>query len=193
MYRYLKINYQSLILILALIVLGTFCLLLSGENFIRMFSYLAAAYLLLMGITVIVFSFRYQEYLKNDTFLDRAVGYFIYGIVLLSLAVLIILYPDYLVRIFIGITLIVFPTIQLIKSVDKKSFLRYNFWKYLVGIIFIIAVDVILEILFHFLGIAFYALAIFLIIMLVRNYHNHEYPNLVSKYIIYIIKRNSKE
>lgn len=193
MLKYLKNNYQTIIFILALIVLGIFCIMLKGENFIEIFSYLAAGILMLVGISMIVFSIRYHDYLQGGRFLDRSVGYFTYGTVLLAFALLIIIYPEYLVRIIIGISLIIFPTIRLIQAEDKKRFLRYNFWKFLIGIIFIIAVDVILEILFDFLGIAFIAGAIFLIVMLVRNYNNKEEPNLFSKYIVYIIKQQNKE
>lgn len=193
MFKYLKINYQTILLILSLIVLGIFCIILKGENFIAIFSYLAAGILILLGIAMIAFSIRYYDYLQSGSFLDRSVGYFTYGTVLIASAVLIILFPDYLVRILIGISLIIFPTVRLIQAKDKKRYLRNNFWKYLIGVIFIIAVDVIMEVLFDFLGIAFIAGAIFLTVMLIKNYQNKEEPNLFSKYIIYIIKQKTKE
>lgn len=193
MRNYLKMNIQALILIFAFIVLGAFCLLISGENFIKLFSYLAAGYLILMGITMIVFSIRYYDYLQEGKFLDKSVGYMTYGLVLFASAITLILFPEYLVRVFVGITLILFPAIRLFQSPDKKRFLRYNFWKFIVGIIFIIAADEVIEILFDFLGIAFFVLGIILIVLLINNYKNKEYPNIFSKYIIYFIKHQNKE
>lgn len=193
MLKYLKTNYLAIILILMLIILGTLFIIVSGENFIKIFSYLAASYLIIVGIAMIVLTIRQQNYLNESTYSKKVMGNIIYALVLFVLGILIIIFPDYLVRIFIGITLIFFPTLELLQSKNKKNYLRNNFWKYLIGIIFIIAVDVVLEILFNFIGVAFYVFALFLIVMLIRNYHNQEYPNLISKYIIYFVKRKNKE
>jgi len=193
MLKYLKTNYQTLLLVAVLFALGTLCFLLSGEDFIRMFSYLAAAYLFISGLALIVLAIRYHEHLQDGSFFDRSIGYFTYGLFLFGCAALIILFPEYLVRVFVGIVLLIIPAVSLILSTDKKRYLQYNFWKFIVGVIFIVAADAVIGILFDFLGIALIATGIFLLVLLFRNYRNKEYPNLFSKYIIYFIKKRNKE
>jgi len=192
---YLKNNLIVLIVIIVLVALGSFFIMVSGENFIKIFSYLGATYLTIIGIYLIVSAFKYKRYLQaNHSKINSQIGYIIQGILLLGLATLIILFPSYLVRIFIGVTLILLPTVQLFFKENKKSYFIGSIWKYIIGIIFLLAVEEIIQIVFIVIGVIFYLLAIYLIYLLVINYKYLDKPNIVTKYFIaYIIRKNSKE
>ena len=165
------------------------CFLLSGRISSKCFP-IAAAYLFISN-SFGVLAIRYHEHLRTLRQIHRR--YFTYGLFLFGCAALIILFPEYLVRVFVGIVLLIIPAVRLILSTDKKRYLQYNFWKFIVGVIFIVAADAVIGILFDFLGIALIAAGIFLLVLLFRNYRNKEYPNLFSKYIIYFIKKRNKE
>jgi hypothetical protein len=193
MLKYLRINYQTVLLILALFVLGALCFILTGEDFIKVFSFIAAFYLLASAAALITMAARYHESLRTGSFFDRSEGYITYASILILFAIVLIIFPEYLVRGFIGIVLILIPLFHLIQAEDKKRYFRFNFWKFIVGVIFVVAVDAIIDIILGFLGIALFIAGAVLIALLIRNYRDKECPNLISKYIAYLIKQKSKE
>ncbi|NLD27005.1 MAG: hypothetical protein GX661_06560 [Acholeplasmataceae bacterium] len=190
--KYLQHNLPVIILILILIGLGTFCIFFPESDFIKIFSWFACAYLSFLGLLLIFIALRYQKTLHQRSFLDRSPAYLIYGFVLLALAVIVILYPDYLVRIIIGLTLIIYPTLRLIVQENKGRFFLNQLWKYVVGIIFIVANDTVLDIFFVIIGIALYVAAGFLILLLIRTYRQGQ-TNLLKVYLLKVLNKNVKE
>lgn len=195
MKNYLKNNLLVIILIILLFALGTFCFLIDGKDFIKIFSILAFIYLLFIGSWMIYAAIKYGKDLDlNSGFWNKKPGYLIQGVILIGASIIILLYPNYLVRLIIGILLIIVPTIKLIHAYNKRKYLRNNFWKFIVGIILIFAIDIILEIMFFIIGGILYACAIFLIYLLIYNYKDHSKPNIITKYtLIYFINKKDKD
>lgn len=195
MLKYLRNNLIIIIITIILIALGVFCILVDGEDVIQVFSYLAAGYLIIIGGWMIYAAFRYKDQLNYSRhIINRYLGYLLQGILLIGFAVLVILFPGYLIRIIIGICLILLPTYTLIIEENKKQYFLRNLWKYIIGIIFVLAIDVVMEILFIIIGIVLFLIAIYFIYLLVINYRDKDYPNVITKYFIaYILKRSDKE
>lgn len=192
MIKYLKNNLVLVIAVIILIALGTFCILISGNDIYKAFSIFALVYLVAVGGWMIYSSFHYKNYLEaNPTFLNRPLGYLIQGGMLIILGVLILIFPGFLVRLLIGLLLIAQPLVTLIMTDDKLNYLKYNFWKFIVGLIFILAIDIVLDILFIIIGVGLILFAAFIIYVLIINYKDRTYPNVITKYIvIYINKKN---
>lgn len=192
MIKYLKNNLVLVIAVIILIALGTFCILISGNDIYKAFSIFALVYLVAVGGWMIYSSFHYKNYLEaNPTFLNRPLGYLIQGGILIILGVLILIFPRFLVRLLIGLLLIAQPLVTLITTDDKLNYLKYNFWKFIVGLIFILAIDIVLDILFIIIGVGLILFAAFIIYVLIINYKDRTYPNVITKYIvIYINKKN---
>lgn len=192
MIKYLKNNILIIVAILLLIVLGIFCILIDGSDVIKAFSIIALVYLILIGGWMIYSSFKYKDYLNNNpNFINKPIGYIIQGSVLIILGVLIIIFDEFLVRLAIGIFLIALPLITLFTKPDKVQYLKNNFWKFIIGLLFILAYDVVFDILFIIIGICFILLSGYLSYLLVTNYKDKSYPNVLTKYLmLYIIKKN---
>lgn len=195
MKKYLKNNIILIIISIILIVVGIFSILIRGSDIIKIFSYLALVYLVLVGGWMIFSAIKYKEYLKSNTnFINRPPGYIIQGSILILAGVIIVVFPDFLVRLVIGIILIIQPLITLINHDDKKRYFNNNFWKFIIGLIFILAFDVVLDILFIIIGAGLIGLAFWIIYLLIINYKDKTYPNLITKYMMmYIIRKSNIE
>lgn len=195
MLKYFKNNLILLIISIVLIILGVFCILVRGSDIIRIFSYIALIYLIAIGGWMIFSGFKYKEYLEsNPNILNKPIGYIVQGSIFVILGVLIIIFPAFLVRLIIGIFLIILPLITLITYEDKKKYIKNNFWKFIVGLLFVVAVDVVLDILFIIIGACLLIVVGWVIYLLIINYKDPTKPNLITKYMmIYIIKKNSKD
>lgn len=195
MIKYLKNNIILIFISILLLALGILCILIDGKNVINAFSILALVYLFGVGGWMIFSAFKYRDYLEaNNNFMIKPIGYIIQGVILIFLGVLVIFYSDVLVRIIIGILLIILPLITLITEDDKIGYLKRNFWKFIVGLIFILTFDIIIDIIFTIIGIGLIVCVGFIIYLLVKNYKEKEYSNLITKYIVmYIIKKNDKD
>lgn len=195
MLKYFKNNLILLIISIVLIILGVFCILVRGSDIIRIFSYIALIYLIAIGGWMIFSGFKYKEYLEsNPNILNKPIGYIVQGSIFVILGVLIIIFPAFLVRLIIGIFLIILPLITLITHEDKKKYIKNNFWKFIVGLLFVVAVDVVLDILFIIIGACLLIVVGWVIYLLIINYNDPTKPNLITKYMmIYIIKKNSKD
>lgn len=194
MFKYLKNNFILVIVSFVLILLGIMCIMIRGDSIFLIFSILALVYLIVIGGWMIYSSFKFKDHLdQNTNFLNKSKGYLIQGIIMILAGILIISFPDFLVRLIIGIILIILPLITLIKHDDKKRYLKNNFWKFIVGLIFVLAFDIVLDILFIIIGSSLIILAGWIIYLLIINYNDKTYPNVISKYImIYIVKKNNK-
>lgn len=195
MLKYFKNNLILLIISIVLIILGVFCIIVRGSDIIRIFSYIALIYLIAIGGWMIFSGFKYKEYLEsNPNILNKPIGYIVQGSIFVILGVLIIIFPAFLVRLIIGIFLIILPLITLITYEDKKKYIKNNFWKFIVGLLFVVAVDVVLDILFIIIGACLLIVVGWVIYLLIINYKDPTKPNLITKYMmIYIIKKNSKD
>lgn len=195
MLKYFKNNLILLIISIVLIILGVFCIIVRGSDIIRIFSYIALIYLIAIGGWMIFSGFKYKEYLEsNPNILNKPIGYIVQGSIFVILGVLIIIFPAFLVRLIIGIFLIILPLITLITHEDKKKYIKNNFWKFIVGLLFVVAVDVVLDILFIIIGACLLIVVGWVIYLLIINYKDPTKPNLITKYMmIYIIKKNSKD
>ena len=80
----------------------------------------------------------------------------------------------------------------LINSPKKLNYLKNNFWKFLVGIIFIFAVDIVLDIILAIFGVTLIVFAIYLIYILVTNYRDKTYPNVLTKYLVIYLNKKYK-
>jgi uncharacterized membrane protein HdeD (DUF308 family) len=189
--NYLKRNLPVILFIGVLLLVGTFCIFFPESDFIEIFSWLAATYLFTMGLVLIIFALCYAQDLRSGSFFDRSPAYLLYGFLLLGLAVIIIIYPDYLVRIIIGFTLIIFPTLKLLTQENKKKFFLSQLWKYFVGIIFILANDTLLDVFFIIIGIALYLAAVFLIWLLIK--YRSQGQNLLKVYLLRVLNKHVKE
>ncbi|MCK9536391.1 MAG: hypothetical protein M0R05_02185 [Bacilli bacterium] len=181
MWNYLKKNYAVIILIVLSLAIGTFFIVLPGKDFIKIFSIILAIYLVIASGSLLTMAFSRPA---ANSFLKGRTAKIIGAALLVLLAVLTVLFPVYMVRIVIFLVMIVTPTVLLIVSPHKKIYLRDNFWKYIVGVIFILAVEVLVDIAFIILGIAFYVLAFFIIYLLIVNSRYQEKPSLVNKYLV---------
>jgi len=181
MWNYLKKNYAVIILIVLSLAIGTFFIVLPGKDFIKIFSIILAIYLVIASGSLLTMAFSRPA---ANSFLKGRTAKIIGAALLVLLAVLTVLFPVYMVRIVIFLVMIVTPTVLLIVSPYKKIYLRDNFWKYIVGVIFILAVEVLVDIAFIILGIAFYVLAFFIIYLLIVNSRYQEKPSLVNKYLV---------
>jgi hypothetical protein len=192
MKQYLKNNLILIILCLIFIALGILCILARGEDIIDIFSYLALVYLVLIGGWMIFSAIKYKGLLKeNSNFLNKPLGYIIQGVILILAGITIVIFPKFLVRLIIGIILILLPLITLINHPDRIRYLRNNFWKFIIGLIFILAFDGVLDILFIVIGSILIGIACWIIYLLIINYKDKTYPNIITKYVlIYISKKN---
>lgn len=192
MIKYLLNNIILVIAVIFLTVLGIFCILIDGDDVYKIFSIISLIYLCCIGIWMIYSSFYYKDNLKNNSnFLNQPLGYLIQGIVLIALGVIIVLFPNFIVRFVVGIMLIIQPLFSLIIADNKLSYLKVNFWKFIVGLIFILAIDIILDILLLIIGILLILIACFIIYIIIINYKDRTYPNIITKYIvIYLNKKN---
>lgn len=195
MLKYLKNNLILIIISIILIIVGVFCILVRGSDIIRIFSYIALIYLIVIGGWMIFSGIKYKKFLESNTnLLNKPIGYIVQGSVFIILGVLIVIFPSFLVRLAIGLLLIILPLITLITQEDKKRYLKNNFWKFIVGLLFVIAVDVVLDILFIIIGACLLIVAGLIIYLLVINHKDPTKPNLITKYIMmYIIKKNSRD
>jgi hypothetical protein len=185
MWKYLKKNYIVLIMIAALLALGTFFIVLPGIDFILVFSILLGVYL--AGAAVYIFLLALRAYALPGPKSARVVAFIASG-ALLGLAVLTVIYPAVMVRIVIFLIFIVTPTVALFVKPDKKAYLRKNFWKYILGVILLLSVEVLVDIAFIIVGVLFYGVAGYLIYLLVIHSRMPEKPNLFDKYLVrYII------
>jgi hypothetical protein len=148
-----------------------------------------------MGITLMVLAFRdvrVEE--RSGDFFNGRTFYLIQAVILLTTSILSIIYPDYLLRIIIGIVLIIIPSIKLLFEVDKKRYLKNNFWKYIVGILFVLASDGILNVIFIIIGLSLILVFLAGVYLVVINYRHKDNANIITKYITrYIIYKNDRE
>ena len=195
MWKYLKNNIILIIINIFLIILGFFCILVKGSDIIKIFSFISLVYLTVIGGWMIFSGIRYRKYLESNTnILSKPLGYIIQGSIFIILGVLIVIFPGFLVRLVIGIFLIILPLITLITYEDKKRYFKNNFWKFIIGLLFVIAVDVVLDILFIIIGACLLIVACWIFYLLIINYKDPNKQNLITKYMmLYIIKKNSKD
>jgi hypothetical protein len=191
MIRYLKKNSLVVLLIMLLLFGAGICFFLPAAYFFRVFAWISFSYLIVMGCSMIYLTFRYYNNLRQGSFLDFP-GYLIYGLFLIIFGILSLLYPEYLVRIIIGITFIIFPTWRILESKDKKEALSYQFWKYIVGIIFVLSTSFMIKFIFVFIGIAFLVIAIYLSWLLIKQYRNNN-QNLLQTFILRFIYKNKED
>src|SRR5690606_28994239 len=104
------------------------------------------------------FFIQSQHYLGDDK-----TKLIVQSIILIIFAVLLFVFPEYLLRLIIGSILILVPLIELILATDKLAQLKKDIWKYIVGIIFVLSFGIILKIVFVSLGTAILALAGYII------------------------------
>lgn len=192
MIKYILNNIILVIAVVVLTVLGIFCIIIDGEDVYKIFSIIALIYLCFIGLWMIFSSFYYKENLKNNSnFINKPIGYLIQGIIIIALGLIIVLYPNFIVRFVVGILLIIQPLVYLIITDNKLSYLKSNFWKFIIGLIFILAIDIILDILLLIIGILLILIACFIIYIIIINYKDRTYPNIITKYIvIYLNKKN---
>ncbi|MGD9887012.1 MAG: hypothetical protein AB7T03_03510 [Bacilli bacterium] len=193
---YLRNNWLLICFVLMLVGLSLLFILPNGQQIILIFSYLAASYLFIVGIAFLVTAFRFSHYLDNAQKQKREQIFLVLeALFLLVLGAIIIIFPTYAVRVLIGVTLILLPTIHLFSfsRSSKLTYLKRNFWKYLVGLIFILAVEAIIDYVFLVLGILLLSLAVYLIYLLIMNYRDVSRPNLIVKYsLLYLNERGRK-
>lgn len=193
MARYLKNNQIVFVLILFMILLAMLFILPNGKQIIDMFSYLAAFYLFMLAISFLMTAIKYKQYLDvPNQQKQQQIMLLLEALFLLVLGALILIFPVYLVRIIIGITLLILPTINLFTKIDKWLFLKKNFWKYIVGIVFILAVEGMIDYVFLCLGIALLLFVCYIIYLLVINYKDLERPNIIIKYSIAYLNKKGK-
>ncbi|HOH18110.1 MAG TPA: hypothetical protein PK087_02170 [Bacilli bacterium] len=191
---YLKNNWLFICIILALIGLSLLFILPSGQQIILISSYLAAIYLFLVGISFVVTAFKYSKYLERSQNQKREQILLLFeALFLFALGTVILIFPTYAVRVIVGISLILLPTIHLFTQANKKTYLKNNFWKYLIGILFLVAAESIIDYVFLGLGIIILLGAGFLLYLLIINCRDRNRPNLLVKYgLRYLNKKGRK-
>jgi len=166
----------------------------SGQQIILISSYLAAIYLFLVGISFVVTAFKYSKYLERSQNQKREQILLLFeALFLFALGTVILIFPTYAVRVIVGISLILLPTIHLFTQANKKTYLKNNFWKYLIGILFLVAAESIIDYVFLGLGIIILLGAGFLLYLLIINCRDRNRPNLLVKYgLRYLNKKGRK-
>lgn len=194
MIKYLKSNILVIILMLLFLGFGILAFFIEGDDVFLAFSIVAMLYLFMIGSWMIYSSIKQKDILNQNTgFINRPVGYFIQGLLFIAAGITIVIFRNFLVRLIVGVFLIVLPLISLILSKNKKEYFKKNFWKFIVGIIFVIANDLIFEIIFKIIGAFFIVDAIFLLYLLIRNYRRNPNTNIISRYLMkYIALQQEK-
>jgi uncharacterized membrane protein YidH (DUF202 family) len=167
----------------------------SGAQLIAIFSYVAAVYLFLVGISFLITAIRFDQYLEAKTKPRRQQTLLVLeALFLLALGALIIIFPTYTVRIIIGVTLLVIPTLHLIFNGGRREYFLKNGWKYLIGIIFILAAEAIIDYVFLGLGILLLLFDVYLLVLFIKNCQDPSHPSLIAKYFLqYLNKRSRKK
>lgn len=191
---YLRNNWLLICLMFLMVGISLLFILPSGQQIILIFSYLAASYLVIVGVAFLITALRFFHYLDNEQKQKREQIFLVLeALFLLILGAIIIIFPTYAVRVLIGVSLILLPTIHLFSQSSKLTYLKKNFWKYLVGLIFILAIEAIIDYVFLGLGILLLGLVGYLIYLLIINYRDVSRPNLIVKYsLLYLNKRGRK-
>lgn len=193
MIKYLKNNIILIIAIIVLIGLGILCILINSDSVYQLFSIFAFIYLIGIGFWMLYSSFKNRKELsENTSFFKSANGYLVQSILFICFGILVLIFPNFLVRLLIGLVLIFQPLMGLINSPKKLNYLKNNFWKFLVGIIFIFAVDIVLDIILAIFGVTLIVFAIYLIYILVTNYRDKTYPNVLTKYLVIYLNKKYK-
>ncbi|GEM_PF-794320 len=195
MLEYFRKNLLFLAAIIFIAGLALLFILPSGAQLIAIFSYVAAVYLFILGISFLVAAIRFDKYLESHEKSRRQQTLLILeALFLLALGTLIIIFSTYTVRIIIGVTLLVIPTLHIIFNGGRREYFLKNGWKYLIGIIFILAAEAIIDYVFLALGILFLLFDVYLIVLFVINSQNPSKPNLIAKYFLeYLNKRSRKK
>lgn len=195
MLEYFKKNLPFLAGMIIIAGLALLFILASGAQLIAIFSYAAAVYLFIVGISFLVAAVRFDGYLEPKQKPRRQQTLLILeALFLLALGALIIIFPTYTVRIIIGVTLLVIPTLHLIFNGGRREYFLKNGWKYLIGIIFILAAEAIIDYVFFALGILLGLFDVYLIVLFVINGKDPAKPNLIAKYFLeYLNKRSRKK
>jgi len=195
MLEYFKKNLPFLAGMIIIAGLALLFILPSGAQLIAIFSYVAAVYLFLVGISFLVAAIRFDQYLEAKNKPRRQQTLLILeALFLLALGALIIIFPTYTVRIIIGVTLLVIPTLHLIFNGGRREYFLKNGWKYLIGIIFILAAEAIIDYVFFGLGILLALFDVYLLVLFILNCQDPSHPSLIAKYFLeYLNKRSRKK
>ncbi|MGD9605473.1 MAG: hypothetical protein AB7V00_04900 [Bacilli bacterium] len=194
MFLYIKNNWLLLTIMAIMVGISLIFILLNGQEIIMIFSYIAASYLFLVGISFFVSAVKFSSYLENSRRQKhQQLLLILEACLLIVLGVVILVFSTYSVRAIVGILLIILPTIQMFMKTSKWAYFRKNFWKYLVGLVFILATEAIIDYVFFALGLLILGLVCYFIYLFIINYHDLSRPNLIIKYgLLYLNKKGRR-
>lgn len=158
---YLKKNILTIIIIFLLFLFGSLLLFIDASKVITIIMYIIAGFMILLAISFLVSA---KSYLGKDKGMLIA-----QSIVLLTLSVLIFIFPDSLMRTVIGVLFILVPLFKLITVQNKFEQFLKDIYKYIIGFILIFSFDSVLDIAIKTLGILLFILGIILLYLLIIN------------------------
>lgn len=173
---FIKKNKIEIMLALALLIIGTICVILSGKTIIKIITYLMGAFFIISGITVIVGTIKNKSVVTTSLTIP-----IVQGVVLIILGSSLYIFPNHLVRLIVGILFIIIPTIKIILENEKIMVFKKELYKYIIGLIFIISFDRLLDILFIIIGVALIGLSIVLIIYTIKSFKKDQKNSLLYK------------
>lgn len=168
---YLKKNLIALISIGILIAFGTIFILVNPSVLIKVALITIAILMLIIGIGFMVSTQQYVGVDKNKLIVQ--------SVILITLAILLIIFRNnYILRVIIGTIFILMGIIDFVYSQDKINHLKKDFWKYIIGFILILSFDIILKIVFVFIGVLLFTLAGYLCYLLIKHRNDKEIKNI---------------
>lgn len=176
---FIKKNKIEIILASVLLIIGVLCIILSGITIISIITYLMGAFFIISGITVIVGTVKNRSVVTTSLTIP-----IIQGVVLIVLGSSLFIFPNHLVRLIVGIMFIIIPTIKIILEKEKLAGLKKQIYKYIIGLIFIISFDKILDILFIIIGVGLIVASILLLVYTIKSFKKDKSNSFLYKFFM---------
>lgn len=176
---FIKRNKIELILTFLLLLIGLLCVFLSGKTIMIIITYLMGVFFIASGITVLVGTIKNRSVVMNDLWLPIT-----QGIVLIILGSCLFIFPGHLVRLIVGAIFLIIPTIKIILHNNKKETFLKELYKYIIGLIFIISIDIFLDIIFFIIGLILLIGAVILLVYTIKSFKKDQSNSLMYKIFI---------
>lgn len=191
MIQYLKKNILLFVIIFLSVALALLLIIPSGQDLLRLFSYIIAVCLIIIAFLFFGMAFQDRTLLSKKTKLNSRTSLIIQSIVILALAVLVFIFHKYTPKL-IGVFILLIVVIKTIYENERFRYLLRNSWKILIGLLFVFGTEPLINLVFLIVGILLIGFAGYLLYLLIVNYQ-HGRPNIINKYFIaYIVRRSRK-
>jgi len=175
---YLKKNLLPIGIITFLILLGLAFILLGANLIITIIIYGIAALMIMIAINFLITSRGYVGADKNNLIIQ--------SIVLIVISLLTFIFKDIMI-IVIGVVLILHSLWKLVLAENRVRQFLHDIYKYIIALLLLLQ-DPVLNIALKILGFVLIVLAIYLIILMIKNRNNDK--DIIQDFLLkYFIKR----